>query len=174
MPLGFGFAGLFLWMARPTWALLAMSLVPVVPGLWLRAYASGYVKKNMELTTTGPYGYTRNPLYLGSMLIAFGFAGASGSVVLLILLTMLFAGIYGPTIRSEEAFLRVHFGNFDEYCEVVPRLLPRLTAAPPMGGGGAFSIDLWREHREYNSLMGAGAIYMALVIRLLWRPWPLF
>ena len=52
----------------------------MVPGLLLRAYASGYVKKNAELTVTGPYAYTRNPLYLGSMLMAFGFAAASRSL----------------------------------------------------------------------------------------------
>ena len=168
--MGFCFAGLFLYMARPTWRTMALSLLLVAPGLWLRAYASGYVKKNRELTTTGPYGYTRNPLYLGSMLIAFGFAAASGSWVLLLLLAALFGAIYGPTIQSEEAFLRETFENFEEYRRMVPRLLPRLTAAPPMGGGGAFSRALWLGHREYNSLMGAAAIYLALAIRLLWRP----
>jgi len=171
VPLGFGFAAVFLFLARPTWGLMALSLALVVPGLWLRAYASGYVKKNTELTTTGPYGYTRNPLYLGSMLIAFGFAGASGRWVLLLLLAGLFAAIYGPTIQSEEAFLRERFANFEAYRRAVPRLLPRLTRAGQMGGGGAFSGALWRGHREYNSLVGAAAIYLALAMRLLWRPW---
>ncbi len=53
------------------------SLILVVPGVWLRAYAAGYVRKNAELTQTGPYAYTRNPLYLGSIMIAFGFAVAA-------------------------------------------------------------------------------------------------
>ena len=75
--MGFVFAAVFLWLARPTWATMAASLLLVVPGLWLRGYASGYVKKNAELATTGPYAHTRNPLYLGSMLIAFGFAAAA-------------------------------------------------------------------------------------------------
>ncbi|MBV8631532.1 MAG: isoprenylcysteine carboxylmethyltransferase family protein, partial [Silvibacterium sp.] len=74
VPLGFLFAALYLWLARPTPLFMALSLGLVVPGIWLRAYASGYVKKNTELTMTGPYAHTRNPLYLGSMLIAFGFA----------------------------------------------------------------------------------------------------
>ncbi|MFY9935811.1 MAG: methyltransferase, partial [Silvibacterium sp.] len=101
--MGFAFAALYLWLARPTLALIALSLILVIPGLWLRAYASGYVKKNMELTVTGPYAFTRNPLYLGSMLIAFGFALASRSIWIALALAVLFALIYIPVIRSEEA-----------------------------------------------------------------------
>jgi len=149
---------------------MAESLLLVLPGLWLRAYASGYVRKNAELTTTGPYAHTRNPLYLGSMLIAFGFAGASGSWIIAIALAILFAVIYIPTIQGEEAYLRAHFASFEEYARVVPRLLPRITAARTVEAGaedrGRFSADLYRQHREYNSLMGAAAIYLALAIRL--------
>jgi len=115
VPLGFVFAGLFLWLAQPTWKTIALSLLLVVPGVWLRGYAAGYVKKNAEITQTGPYGYTRNPLYLGSMMIAFGFAVASGSWVILVALMAGFLAIYLPTIRSEEAYLREHFAGFDEY-----------------------------------------------------------
>src|SRR5258705_11457440 len=104
---------------------MLLSLLLVVPGVWLRAYAAGYVKKNAELTRTGPYAYTRNPLYLGSMLIAFGFAWASGSWVIFVALTALFLAIYLPTILSEEEYLRSQFAGFDEYARQVPRLLPR-------------------------------------------------
>src|SRR6201991_3189450 len=94
VPLGFVFAVLYLLLARPDWMFVAFSLLLVVPGLCLRAYASGYVKKNAELTTTGPYAYTRNPLYLGSMLIAFGFAVAAHSWWIALALAVLFALIY--------------------------------------------------------------------------------
>jgi protein-S-isoprenylcysteine O-methyltransferase Ste14 len=170
VPLGFVFAGVFLWLARPTWQTMLASLLLVAPGVWLRAYAAGYVRKNAELTRTGPYAYTRNPLYLGSMMIAFGFAAAAGSWVILIVLAVLFAVIYLPTIRSEETYLREHFAGFDEYAAKVPRLLPRLTAAEfpahENASGGRFSAVQWRHHREYNALMGAGAIYLALAVRL--------
>jgi protein-S-isoprenylcysteine O-methyltransferase Ste14 len=170
VPLGFVFAGVFLWLARPTWATMLASLLLVVPGVWLRAYAAGYVRKNAELTRTGPYAYTRNPLYLGSILIAFGFAVAAASWGILIVLAVLFAVIYLPTIRSEELYLREHFAGFDEYAAKVPRLLPRLTpAAFPANenaSGGRFSAQQWRHHREYNALMGAAAIYLALAVRL--------
>lgn len=170
VPLGFVVAAAFLWLASPTWVSMAESLVLVLPGLWLRAYASGYVRKNAELTTTGPYAHTRNPLYLGSMLIAFGFAGASGSWIIAVALAILFAVIYIPTIQSEEAYLRAHFAGFEEYARAVPRLVPRMSAARTAETGseerGRFSAALYRKHREYNSLMGAAAIYLALAIRL--------
>jgi protein-S-isoprenylcysteine O-methyltransferase Ste14 len=170
VPLGFVFAAVFLWLAQPTWKTMLLSLLLVTPGLWLRAYAAGYVRKNKELTMTGPYAYTRNPLYLGSTMIAFGFAVAAASWIILIALAVLFASIYLPTIRSEELYLREHFAGFDEYAVRVPRLFPRFTAAQfpdnENASGGKFSGEQWRHHREYNALMGAGAIYVALAVRL--------
>jgi len=166
VPMGFGFAAVFLWLARPTWASIGWSLMVVVPGLWMRGYAAGYVKKNEELTRTGPYAYTRNPLYLGSMLIAFGFAAAARSSVLPMALAGLFAAIYWPTIRSEEEFLRGRFPEFEEYARAVPRLLPRLRAAPTLASAGVFSRERYLHHREYNSAIGALAIYAALLMRL--------
>jgi len=172
VPLGFVFAAVFLWLARPTWMTMLASLLLVVPGLWLRGYASGYVRKNAELTRTGPYAHTRNPLYLGSMLIAFGFAVASGSWIVLVVLAALFVAIYLPTILSEEQYLREHFAGFDAYAVEVPRLLPRLTPArtnEPTDAAGRFSRELYLHHREYNALMGAGAIYAALAALLYLR-----
>jgi hypothetical protein len=168
-------AAVFLICARPTWRTLAWSLLLVGPGLWLRGYAAGYVKKNAELTRSGPYAYTRNPLYLGSMSIAFGFAVAAGRWWLGLLLAVLFLAIYVPTILSEEAFLRATFAGFDAYAQRVPRLLPRLTparfdeagAAQVASPGARFSAERYRHHREYNALMGAAAIYAALTLRML-------
>src|ERR1700761_3516026 len=96
VPAGFLFAAFYLWRARPSATSLAWSLLLVVPGILLRGYASGYVKKNAELTVTGPYSYTRNPLYLGSVLMAFGFTGASHSLWITVLLALLFLIIYAP------------------------------------------------------------------------------
>ena len=173
VPLGFVVAAVFLVFARPSWHTLAWSLLLVLPGLWLRGYAAGYVKKNAELTRTGPYAYTRNPLYLGSMSIAAGFAVAAGRWWLVVLLVGMFLAIYVPTILSEEAFLRGAFPWFDEYARKVPRLLPRVTAARFEGtdlGGGRFSTERYLHHREYNALMGAVAIYAALTLRMvLWH-----
>ena len=172
VPLGFVVAAVFLVFARPSGHTLAWSLLLVLPGLWLRGYAAGYVKKNAELTRTGPYAYTRNPLYLGSMGIAAGFAVAAGRWWLVVLLVGMFLAIYVPTILSEETFLRGAFPSFDEYARKVPRLLPRLTAARFEGadvGGGRFSRERYLHHREYNASMGAVAIYAALTLRMFLR-----
>jgi hypothetical protein len=166
VPTGFLFAAFYLWRARPSVVSLAWSLPLVLPGLLLRAYASGYVKKNAELTVTGPYAYTRNPLYLGSVLMAFGFAAASRSWWITVLLALLFTVIYVPTIYSEEQFLRATFPAFAGYSQRVPRLLPRLTPARTPGGEGSFSGALYRQHHEYNSLLGACAVYAVLVATL--------
>ena len=166
VPMGFLVAAVYLWLARPTWITLALSLAAVLPGLWLRAYAAGYVKKNAELTTTGPYAYTRNPLYLGSMLIAFGFGAAAGNWILLAVLVVLFAAIYIPTIQGEERYLRAHFRAFESYARRVPRLLPRLTPAATSARPALFSKERYLHHREYNASMGAGAIYLVLALRL--------
>jgi protein-S-isoprenylcysteine O-methyltransferase Ste14 len=173
VPLGFVVAAVFLVFAHPTVDTLLGSLVLVLPGLWLRAYAGGYVKKNAELTRTGPYAHTRNPLYLGSMGIAAGFAVAAGSWWLGALLVVMFLAIYVPTIRSEEAFLRATFPEFVDYARRVPRFLWRLSAAEFPDAGpvaGHFSRQRYVHHREYNAAMGAAAIYGALTLRMmLWR-----
>ena len=180
VPLGFVTAAVFLVeVARsaPHPAAIAWSLALVLPGLALRAAASGTVKKNCELTVTGPYAYTRNPLYLGSSLIAAGFALALLSWPVALLLLAGFAAIYVPVIASEERFLRATFTRFDEYCRRVPRFIPRLTAArfldeadSPAGSAdgsraadGGFSFALYLKHREYNAALGAALLYLSLL-----------
>ena len=167
VPLGFLFAGIYFWIARPSTHSLAASLLLVLSGLALRAMASGHVKKNSELTITGPYAYTRNPLYLGSILIAFGFALASRSWTIAIALVVLFAIIYVPTILSEEEFLRERFAEFDAYARRVPRLLPyRWPRKDESAARGSFSWELYRAHREYNASLGALLLYFALIVRM--------
>ena len=168
VPLGFAFSLVFLLLARPSSLSLLWSLLMVVPGLALRAYASGYVKKNMELATTGSYAWTRNPLYLGSMLMAFGFAAGARSPLLAALLALLFALIYVPVIQGEEEYLRAHFPDFAAYARRVPRLLPWRIPAQAAGKPGGFSPALYRKHREYNAGMGAIVLYIALVLRIAW------
>ncbi|HEX4022007.1 MAG TPA: isoprenylcysteine carboxylmethyltransferase family protein [Acidobacteriaceae bacterium] len=172
VPLGFLFAGIYFWFARPNEQSLLLSLILVVPGIALRAYASGYVKKNAELTVTGPYAYTRNPLYLGSMMIAFGFAAAARNLWITLALVVLFGTIYLPTILGEETYLITHFLEFDEYARSVPRLLPRVSPWVRQGetrGASQFSLALYSKHREYNSVLGSTILFLALIARMLWR-----
>ncbi len=177
VPLGFASAALYLfelWKRAPQPAAVAWSLALVLPGLWLRGYAAGYVKKNRELTQTGPYAYVRNPLYLGSILIAAGFAVALLSWAVAIALTVMVLLIYIPVIASEERFLRRTFPAFDDYCGRVPRLIPRFTAARvpsardeaqnTEGMSGNFSFALYLRHREYNAAIGAALLYLSLLL----------
>jgi protein-S-isoprenylcysteine O-methyltransferase Ste14 len=180
VPLGFVTAAVYLVevVRRPPHpAAIAWSLALVLPGLALRAAASGTVKKNQELTVAGPYAHTRNPLYLGSTLIAAGFALALLSWPVALLLAGGFAAIYIPVIASEEKFLRGTFPEFDSYCRNVPRFFPRFTAAKlprelgltavsqPVteGATSGFSFALYLKHREYNSALGAALLYLSLI-----------
>ena len=169
VPLGFLSATFYFWLAHPTCRSLLLSLVLVVPGILLRSYASGHVTKNVQLTTTGPYGYTRNPLYFGSILIAFGFAVAARSLWIALVFLALFLLIYWPVIVDEEEYLRAQFPGYDAYAARVPRLIPRL-GRPLKEAEGKFSFQLYRKHREYNSILGAVCMYLVLVARIfLWH-----
>ncbi len=169
VPLGFAFAVLYFWLARPTWRALALGAVVIVPGLLVRALASGHVRKNEALATSGPYAYTRNPLYVGSLLIGIGFAVAARSWWVGVVLVVMFFAIYLPVIRSEEVFLREKFPEFDEYARAVPRMFPRIAPAAGERGGG-FSFELYLKHREYNALLGAVAMMAGLVARMSLSP----
>jgi len=166
VPLGFAFTALYLWLAKPTVVSMMIGAALIIPGLAIRALASGHVQKNEQLTITGPYAYTRNPLYLGSLILAVGFAISARSWWIGAGLVLIFLAIYLPVIRGEEAFLQEHFSEFAEYARQVPRLLPRLSSRNR--GQGKFSWDLYWRHREYNATLGAMAMMAALIAKLLW------
>ena len=166
VPAGFALAAVYWWLARPSARSLAVGSAIAFGGLALRALASGHVRKDRQLTTTGPYAYTRNPLYLGSLLVVAGFAVAGWNPWLAAAVLLLFFLLYLPTIRSEEEYLRQNFPEFAEYAQRVPRLVPRLRAQKQAGEG--FSRDLYLQHREYNALLGAAAMLTALIAKLLW------
>jgi hypothetical protein len=169
VPLGFLAAALYcyeIWRRAPQPAAVAWSLALVLPGLWLRAYAAGYVKKDRELTVTGPYAHTRNPLYLGSMLMASGFALAVLSWPVALVLACGFGLIYVPVMASEERFLRATFPAYEAYSRRVPRLIPRFSseASPKdQSANSAFSFALYSKHREYNAAIGAALLYLCLL-----------
>lgn len=164
VPLGFGFAVIYLWLARPTIPLILAGSGVVVVGLAIRAIASGQLRKNEALATRGPYSYTRNPLYLGSILIGVGFATAARSIWIWIILLTLFAAIYIPVIRSEESFLKANFPDFALYAGRVPRLLPRWSKESFTSG---FSRGLYLKHREYNASIGAALMMLAIILKML-------
>lgn len=138
----------------------------LVPGLLLRALASGHVQKDKQLTISGPYAYTRNPLYLGSFILAAGFAVAARSWWIVGVMIVMFGLIYIPVVAGEEGFLRQAFPEYDDYARHVPRMLPRLT---PYGNqSAAYSSERYWKHREYQALLGCAVVLVILVIKLVW------
>ena len=165
VPLGFVLAGLYLWLAHPTLSSMAIGATIAACGLAIRAAAAGHVKKDRELTTSGPYRWVRHPLYAGSMLIAAGFAVASRNWWVVAVLVVMFGAIYWPVMLSEEDYLRANFAGYDEYARRVWRLLP-LRRGP--AGEGSFSRSLYLKHREYNALIGSVALFAALTVKMYW------
>jgi protein-S-isoprenylcysteine O-methyltransferase Ste14 len=167
VPLGFAFAVLYFWLAKPSVQSILLGAALVIPGLVIRALASGHLQKNEQLATGGPYAYIRNPLYLGSLILSVGFALAARSWWIVAGIVILFFVIYLPVIRSEETFLRERFPQFDEYARKVPSLLPRLSRFGD--SGGSFSWKLYWKHREYNAALGSVAMMAGLVAKILMK-----
>jgi len=167
VPLGFLFAVAYVWLSRPTRTSLLAGALLLLPGLLLRGLASGHVQKNERLATSGPYAYTRNPLYLGSLILAAGFAVAARSWWIVAIMVVIFIVIYIPVIAAEERFLRQTFPEYEDYSRLVPRLRPRLTPFP--GPQGSFSPALYWKHREYKALLGCVAVVVILVLKLVFK-----
>jgi protein-S-isoprenylcysteine O-methyltransferase Ste14 len=163
VPLGFGFAIVYLWLAQPSVPMVVIGAVVVAFGIGIRAAASAQLRKNEELATSGPYSYTRNPLYLGSLVIGVGFALAARNAWIWILILAFLLVIYMPVIRNEETFLRSAFPAFDDYARRVPRLWPRWSGESLTA---SFSRELYLKHREYNALIGAALMFAALLVKM--------
>jgi protein-S-isoprenylcysteine O-methyltransferase Ste14 len=168
VPLGFIFAVVYIWLARPTRTSLIAGALVLLPGLVLRGLASGHVQKDKQLTISGPYAYTRNPLYLGSLMLAAGFAIAARSWWIVAVMLLMFAVIYVPVIAGEERYLRQTFPDYDDYARHVPRLLPRLT---PYGSQqSAYSPARYWKHREYEASIGCAVVLAILLVKLIIKP----
>lgn len=164
VPVSFLAAIIYVWLARPSWPSLLIGIVVMIPGLALRAFASGHVQKDKQLTTSGPYAYTRNPLYLGSLIMASGFAIAARSWWIVALMLLVFVLIYAPVIAGEERFLRQTFPEYEDYVRSVPRILPRLT--PYRTQTSEYSSARYWKHREYQASLGCLIMLAILVAKL--------
>jgi len=174
--LGYPVAVVFLALARPIPRSIVIGGIVAVFGLLVRGVASGHLRKDEELATTGPYAMTRNPLYLGSAFLAAGFIIAGDSLWAGLIVGVYFAVFYYAVIRNEEADLRKRFGApFEEYAARTPLFFPRLRApkveAPPGNArANAFSWAQYRRNREYQALLGTiaglGIVWLRMWIRL--------
>src|SRR4029077_5953129 len=131
VPLGFLCAAIFILFARPRPLTLLIGAGISLVGLAIRAWASGHIRKNAALATSGPYAYTRNPLYLGSFLLGLGFTIGSGRWPLALLFGALFLGIYLPVMRVESLTLAEVFpDSYQRYAREVPLFFPQLRRYP--------------------------------------------
>jgi protein-S-isoprenylcysteine O-methyltransferase Ste14 len=161
----------FLWLARPAPALLLAGAALAAVGLLVRGWAAGCIQKEKELTTTGPYAYTRNPLYLGTFFLGLGVTLAGGHWLFVALFALFYGMVYGRTIRGEARLLEGLYGErYRQWARHVPLLLPRLTAWHPSEARGRASFDFgrYRKNREYEAVLGTVAAFGFLAAWMFW------
>ncbi len=167
--LGYPLAILVLCVSRPVPRSILYGAILGAIGLFVRARAAGYLHKQQVLTVTGPYAYTRNPLYLGSAILTLGAAIAARSWIAAAIMCVYFALVYGVVMRREEQELRqLHGAAFDEYARSVPLFLLRLTAANlSSASSDVFSVAQYKRNREYRAAVGFLLVLCALFA--IWR-----
>lgn len=154
VPLGFVIAGVFLLFADPKPLTLLIGGIISLIGLIIRAWSSGHIRKGEILAVAGPYSFTRNPLYLGSLLLGIGFCLASNVWWLALCFCALFLCVYLPVMRVEAEDLTSEFGeSYKEYAQNVPMFLPRFTAWKKTHE--KFDFNLYLRYREYRAAFGS-------------------
>jgi protein-S-isoprenylcysteine O-methyltransferase Ste14 len=149
--LGFALAALVLWLSAPTLASVVAGALVAAIGESIRIWAAGHVEKSREVTRSGPYAFTRHPLYVGSCVVGAGVAIASASWIVAAVVFVYLATTITAAIRSEEAHLREKFGaEYDAYAQRV---------APPMVR--SFSVSRALVNREHHAIAG---LIVALVL----------
>jgi protein-S-isoprenylcysteine O-methyltransferase Ste14 len=165
VPAGFVMVAAFAYFSHPDTQALMFGLPLSLGGIALRAWAAGHLAKNQRLATSGPYAFTRNPLYLGTLVTALGLATAARSLGLALLFATLFALVYLPAIELEEQHLMKILPGYQEFAERVPLLIPRW---PASFGDYTFSAALYRKNREYEALAGWLAGVAWLIVKAFW------
>lgn len=162
VPLGWVVGAVVLWLARPNLLSLLLGVPLALLGEALRLWASGHIDKTRALATGGPYAHTRNPLYVGSVLLAIGVAVASANLGVVAVGMAYLGAFYPAAIREEASFLRGRFEHeYAEWAAAVPLFLPRLMPAGPRA-----SRFLWARvarNREWRA-----ALALPLAVLVLW------
>ncbi len=180
--IGFLMAPVLLIVARPTVKSLGAGLIIAIIGLLIRAWASGHLKKNQELAMTGPYAHTRNPLYLGTLILGAGAALASGVWWFVLFFIALYLLIYVPVMSAEAETVNKLFPvEYESYSRQVPLFWPRLTAYRQMQDADAtlssgdqydnarrFDRSLYLRYREYRAALGCALVFALLTAKMVW------
>lgn len=169
---GFALLPLLVLAARPTVKMLVAGGAIALLGLGTRAWASGYLKKNQELTTSGPYAHTRNPLYLGTFIMGAGAALASSSWWFIAAYLGFYLLLYVPVMMAEAETMRKLFPDeYEKYSQRVPMLIPRITpyrsAAESQADERRFDLSQYMRHREYRAAIGCAVVFLFLIARFI-------
>jgi protein-S-isoprenylcysteine O-methyltransferase Ste14 len=166
---GYLLAVVVLIFARPTLHSILFGAAVGLIGLSIRVSAAGHLHKQELLTVSGPYAYTRNPLYLGSCILTVSAAIAMHSRWSTLLLLVYFVLVYSFVMRREEQELRAkHGATFDKYASRVPLFFPRLGPANEIAAGEpSFSWAQYRKNHEYRAALGF--LFLLVVLVLIWR-----
>ena len=166
--LGIAFIVLVSLVGQPQMLLYSIGASLVFVGIAIRLWASGHVKKDKMLATDGPYAYVRHPLYVGNLLLLFGFSIASGlwwSFPLLIAFLLVF---YPPAIRNEDAKLSALFKEeWEAWCEKTPALMPRFSQMNRRNRGDwSFNQSLRQNGEPVIALFLISCLYVLYVWNL--------
>jgi protein-S-isoprenylcysteine O-methyltransferase Ste14 len=159
--------------ARPNEFSIIFGAVIVFAGEGIRVWASGHLIRNDEVTTSGPYAYLRDPLYLGRLLLLIGFCimGWVYDLILLLIGLGVFFIYYMPRKYGKEmARLEGIFGEeYREYASYTHGLIPRLRPYPK-ARKRPWSFDLfWKENREQHFLIGTMLFFLLVLAKYLYR-----
>lgn len=155
VPLGFAFSAVALWLAEPTPGSLQIGGLVASIGEAVRIWAAGHLDKGREVTTSGPYAFTRHPLYVGSTLIGAGLAIASASLVVALVIAAYLGVTLTAAIRTEEAHLTEKFGA----------AYPEYRDGRAAGVARRFSLSRARRNREYRAVIGLAVALVVLALK---------
>jgi len=153
-------------LARPTWTSILLGVLISIFGLVIRAWASGHLRKEKTLAVSGPYGYSRNPLYVGNFLLGIGIVVGARSWWVLGLFVAYYGVFYPLIIRRERDRMRELFPQqYEEYGKRVPLFFPSIRKHLP--AEGRFSRSLYKQNKEYRALQGTVLIWLVLAVKLI-------
>ena len=143
------------WLSRPTRQTMLIGAIIAVLGEAIRIWAAGHLEKGREVTSSGPYRFTRHPLYLGSTIIGAGLAIASASVIVGVLVALYLAVTLSAAIATEEAHLTEKFGG----------AYPAYRDGRATGEHRRFSAARAMKNREYRAVIGLLAVLALLSLK---------
>jgi len=160
VPLGFVFGVVVLSMARPTGRSIAIGAAIAIAGEIIRIWAAGHLEKGREVTSSGPYAFTRHPLYLGSTVVGAGLAVSAASAIVAVIVGAYLTITLTAAIRTEEAHLTQKFGAaYPDY------------RAGRMSVKRGFSFERAMRNREYRAVIGVFVGLALLCLKARAMPW---